>query len=178
MNLALDQASLDMMKCLYPGFKDQLLQTLEILVQTVGINVRLTCGFRSISEQQEIYDQGRTKPGKIVTDAEPFQTFHNYGIAADFCFRGQDPYLAITVNADNIWEKVGNIAIQNDLTWGGTFKFKDKPHLENNYGLAWENCQSVVEDGGISALWSELDKRRGVAVGYEWCNPLPGLYSE
>lgn len=177
MNLALDQASLDMLKLLYPGFRDELLTALNIIVQTTGMNVRLTCGFRSISDQQKVYNQGRTAPGKIVTQAEPFQTFHNYGLAADFCFRGKDPYLDMTENASLIWSQVGSIASQNALTWGGTFKFQDKPHLENNYGLFWENCQSMVEDNGLGNLWSFLDKKRGVANGYDW-GTVPALYSE
>ena len=178
MNLQLDQASLDMMKMLYPGFRDDLLNVLNIIAQTTNINLRLTCGFRNISEQQKIYNQGRTSPGKIVTNAEPFQTFHNYGLAADFCFRGNDPYLDISKNAQNIWQQVGLIAANNNLTWGGTFKFQDKPHLENNYGLYWENCQSMVEENGLATLWAFLDKKRGVPQGYEWNNPIPGLYSE
>src|SRR3989304_316651 len=37
----------------------------------------LTCTYRSPAEQAQLYAQGRTKPGKIVTYAKPGQSKHN-----------------------------------------------------------------------------------------------------
>ena len=40
----------------------------------------VTCTFRSAQEQNELYAQGRTKPGKIVTNAVAGKSAHNYRI--------------------------------------------------------------------------------------------------
>ena len=39
---------------------------------------------RTFAEQDELYAQGRTKPGKRVTNAKGGQSLHNYGVAIDF----------------------------------------------------------------------------------------------
>ena len=46
--------------------------------------LRITQGLRTFPEQQALYDQGRNgKPGKIVTNAKPGQSYHNWGLAID-----------------------------------------------------------------------------------------------
>ena len=41
------------------------------------------CGYRAKSEQAKLYFQGRTTPGRIVTNAKPGLSFHQYGVACD-----------------------------------------------------------------------------------------------
>lgn len=177
MTLQLDPPSIAMLGSLYPGFKDDVLLCMNEISSSLNMNMRLTCGFRSISEQEATYAQGRTAPGPIVTHAPGFQSFHNYGLAVDFCFRGLDPYLAATAGGDAMWKKCFSVIASHGLTSGSTFQFPDNPHIENKYGLFWENCQSLTEDDGIAALWNFLDKKRGVPPGYEY-GTIPGLYAE
>ena len=47
----------------------------------LGIQLRITQGYRSIAEQDALYAQGRTAPGEIVTNARGGQSYHNYGLA-------------------------------------------------------------------------------------------------
>lgn len=47
--------------------------------------VRITQGLRTFAEQDALYQQGRTKPGKKVTNAKAGQSIHNYGFAVDIC---------------------------------------------------------------------------------------------
>ena len=42
-----------------------------------GIDLLITSTYRDHASQQALFDQGRTKPGKIVTNARPGQSFHN-----------------------------------------------------------------------------------------------------
>jgi len=42
--------------------------------------------FRSPRRQAQLYAQGRTLPGKIVTYAKAWQSYHQYGLAVDFVF--------------------------------------------------------------------------------------------
>lgn len=49
-----------------------------------GIDVLITSTYRDNESQADIYAQGRTKAGRIVTYAKPGQSFHNYRLAFDF----------------------------------------------------------------------------------------------
>jgi len=49
-----------------------------------GLGLLVTCGLRTFPEQARLYAQGRTRPGRIVTNAKPGQSYHNFGLAFDF----------------------------------------------------------------------------------------------
>jgi peptidoglycan LD-endopeptidase CwlK len=55
----------------------------EIL--TGDVYMIVTQAKRDSAMQAELYAQGRTKPGKIVTNSAPDQSIHEYGLAFDFC---------------------------------------------------------------------------------------------
>lgn len=88
-----------------------------------GFNLRITCTYRSNEEQAELYAQGRTKPGAIVTNAKPGQSLHNQRRALDIVDRIK--------GYDMDWEKLGKIGESCGLEWGGRWDgFKDKPHFQ------------------------------------------------
>jgi peptidoglycan LD-endopeptidase CwlK len=43
-----------------------------------GLDIVVTCTYRSNAEQNILYAQGRTKPGKIVTNAKAGKSEHNF----------------------------------------------------------------------------------------------------
>lgn len=90
--------------------------------------IRITETIRSKQRQDELYAQGRTKPGKIVTNAKYPDSMHCWGRAFDFCrLDNKDPFY----NKDMFFEKVGQLGKTLGLTWGGDFsKIKDRPHFE------------------------------------------------
>lgn len=92
-----------------------------------GIDLKITFGMRTFAEQQALYDQGRTTPGKVVTKAKPGQSFHNYGLAIDVV-------PIVNGKADwnsKLWSKIGEIGKACGFAWGGDWKsFKDLPHFE------------------------------------------------
>ena len=49
-----------------------------------GIDVLITSTYRDLESQAAIYAQGRTTPGKKVTNAKPGQSWHNWRVAFDF----------------------------------------------------------------------------------------------
>lgn len=92
-----------------------------------GYTLIVTQGFRSIAEQNALYAQGRTKPGKIVTNARGGQSNHNHGEAVDFAFV-IDGEITWDVS---VYQNVGVWARTVGLKWGGDWKrFKDFPHVE------------------------------------------------
>jgi hypothetical protein len=48
-----------------------------------GIQVRIVQGLRTFQEQDALFEQGRSLPGKIVTNARGGYSMHNYGLAID-----------------------------------------------------------------------------------------------
>ena len=48
-----------------------------------GINLVVTATYRDIEAQNALYAQGRTAPGKIVTNAKGGDSFHNWRCAID-----------------------------------------------------------------------------------------------
>ena len=95
-----------------------------------GIKVILTAGCRSIAEQNDLYAKGRTKPGKKVTNARGGDSWHNYGLAADYAFVANGK-----VNWSGPWDVFGRIARSCGLEWGGDFKtIVDRPHVQWTQG--------------------------------------------
>lgn len=52
--------------------------------RAANLDILIYCTLRNLQEQADLYAMGRTKPGKIVTNASPGQSAHNYGLALDF----------------------------------------------------------------------------------------------
>lgn len=92
-----------------------------------GITVKIISGTRTYQEQSEFYAQGRSKPGRIVTNAAPGRSNHNFGIAWDVgLFRGTD-YL----DESQLYDTVGAIRKNLGLEWGGDWtSIIDKPHFQ------------------------------------------------
>lgn len=83
-----------------------------------GLIIKITDCFRSRKEQDDLYAQGRTKPGKIVTNAKFGQSFHNLGLAFDFCRNdGKGAYY----DNDGFFAKVGKIGKSLGLSWCAIF---------------------------------------------------------
>lgn len=94
-----------------------------------GIEVKVTSGLRTYAEQDALYAQGRSRPGKIVTNARGGYSNHNFGLAFD---------LTIFAGGAPVWESpkyktLGSIGKSLGLQWGGDFaSIKDEPHFEYN----------------------------------------------
>ncbi len=89
-----------------------------------GYDLRITSGFRSIAQQQQIYDQGRLEDGTVVSEAPPGHSLHNYGFAVDIVDR--------TKGYDVDWSQLIAIGAYCGLGNGGV---GDYPHFEYRGGL-------------------------------------------
>ncbi|SMC54198.1 peptidoglycan-binding protein [Pedobacter nyackensis] len=56
----------------------------HVQLQSEGIPFQIFEAFRYPERQTDLYAQGRTKPGNIVTYAKAWSSFHQYGLAVDF----------------------------------------------------------------------------------------------
>ena len=53
-------------------------------LDNAGIPMKTFETFRTPHRQANLYAQGRTKPGRRVSNAGPWKSYHQYGLAADF----------------------------------------------------------------------------------------------
>lgn len=98
-----------------------------------GVDVLITSTYRDAESQNELYAQGRTKPGKIVTNAKAGDSFHNYQLAFDFVpiIHGKAVW-----NDIDLFKKCGSIAKTCGLEWAGDWKsFKEYAHCQYTDGL-------------------------------------------
>lgn len=115
----------DLRACLQP----KALQ-LEMDTEYRGLPILITQTLRTMAEQQALYDQGRSKPGKVVTNAKAGDSPHNYGLAFDVAFVDNG---VITWNEPRpgAWDELGKMGESLGLVWGGRWKsFPDRPHFE------------------------------------------------
>ncbi|TXH09900.1 MAG: M15 family peptidase [Hyphomicrobiaceae bacterium] len=100
----------------------------------LGYPMVVTNGNRTTVEQQALYAQGRTKPGKVVTNADGVKNKSNHqdARAVDCTFldaKGQ-PHWPDTAADQPKWRAYGACAKALGLAWGGDWKKADKPHVE------------------------------------------------
>ncbi|MFB8376172.1 M15 family metallopeptidase [Paenibacillus taichungensis] len=108
-----------------------------------GIEVVITHDFRSIDEQDALYNQGRSIAGNIVTNAKGGESYHNYGLAIDFALRTPEGDVVWDMERDDNgngkadWLEVVDLAKELGFTWGGDWaNFPDYPHLQMDFGLS------------------------------------------
>ena len=129
--------------------------------------LRVTDGMRSFSAQWDIWMKGRIKgpngvwnivdPAQVLTYATPGESWHNYGLALDSCFLGDDPYLSKLepTESERLWNLYGKLCQDHGLIWGGSWKIPDRPHCELPVGLSISGAQIEFENGGMPGLWKK-----------------------
>ena len=95
-----------------------------------GIDILVTSTYRDLESQAALYAQGRTAPGKRVTNAKPGQSYHNWRVAFDVV----PLVLGKPVWDDRHphWQKAGEIGIALGLNWYGRpgAPFREMPHFQ------------------------------------------------
>jgi len=130
---------------------DDLIPPAKVRVQSfleaakaAGIDLLVTSTYRDNDSQNALYAQGRTKPGKIVTNAKAGQSWHNYRCAVDVV-----PIVAGKPRwdvKDEVWQQVGKLGKAAGLEWAGDWKrFKEYPHFQYTNGLTLAQLQSGVK---------------------------------
>lgn len=103
--------------------------------EKAGLKVLVTQTLRTAEYQNSLYQQGRTKSGSIVTNADGYKNKSNHqsGMAWDICknVKGQE------YSDKSFFKKCGDIAKKLGIEWGGTWTFVDEPHfqIDNNWKM-------------------------------------------
>lgn len=139
------QTSLDKMKKVHP----KLVEVIKAAIENSPYDFRITDGARTTEEQFALYQIGRSKPGRIVTNCDGKKAKSNHQIKADGyghavdifpCgviengvyrkFTSEEGYdekkLKLIANHILAVAKSKNVNIE----WGGNWKMNDTPHFE------------------------------------------------
>jgi len=98
-----------------------------------GIDLLVTSTYRDAECQDALYAQGRTKPGRKVTNARGGQSWHQYRVAFDVVplFAGKAVW-----NDQRLWKRIGELGESVGLEWAGRWKtFRESPHFQFTGGL-------------------------------------------
>lgn len=105
-----------------------------------GIDLLVTSTYRDNASQEALYAQGRTAPGRIVTNARSGQSYHNYRCAVDVVPIRNGK--AIWNAKDPVWQRIGALGKAAGLEWAGDWKrFKEFPHFQYTAGLTLAQLQ-------------------------------------
>lgn len=99
-----------------------------------GINVFITETYRSQERQNYLYEQGRSRPGQVVTWTK--NSNHTGRMAWDIaCSPPNNLYDA------NVLKKAGQVAKTLGIEWGGNWKPLDTPHFQ--ISSTWKKPKEV-----------------------------------
>lgn len=146
----MDKATIERISHLHPKLREECTAIIEYLI-TQGINIRITQGLRNIAEQDALYAQGRTKSGPIVTNAKGGTSFHNYGLAIDFCLLHSNGDVSFSITEDTDKDKIKDwdevVAAFKKFGWEhGDRGYFDNPHFQKVYGLTPSKCLEKIKN--------------------------------
>jgi peptidoglycan L-alanyl-D-glutamate endopeptidase CwlK len=145
----MDKITLKRIDMLHPDFRDNAHQMYADMCKALIGRVipRFAYTLRTIKEQNELYQKGRTTSGPKVTNAKGGQSYHNYGLAFDLVLLidtdGNGTFETATwdtlkdFDGDKAsdWNECVLIAKKYGWEWGGDWlKFKDQPHFQKTFG--------------------------------------------
>jgi len=113
---------------IHTNFLRQVEECFIPVASAYGYTLRITSGFRTVEEQEELYEQGRTVDGHIVSWAPSGKSIHNYGYAVDVV----DRWRGYSIN----WKKLAKIGEYCRLAQ------VDDPHFEYRGGLTTEQFEA------------------------------------
>lgn len=108
-------------------FRQRLLVVFKIMKERYGYDMALIEGYRSPQRQAML-----AAKGSDVTNAGAWQSYHQYGLAADCAFY-HDGKLVISEKepwAMRGYRLYGQVAEAAGLVWGGSWKMMDLGHVE------------------------------------------------
>jgi len=114
-----DLLTVERIKSMHPILRDQLKNDYLEINQKLPkyVRLRFTHTYRSIQEQNELYDIGRTIKGNKVTNAKGGSSFHNYGLAFDIV-------ILLDNDKNGTFEGVSYAQDENFMKVVNFFKFK------------------------------------------------------
>lgn len=112
---------------LHPELSQRLLMIFKIMKEKYGYDMAILEGYRSPARQDLLAGMGGQ-----VTNARAFQSWHQYGLAADCAFLREGK---LVISERDPWamrgyQLYGEVAESLGMTWGGRWRMMDFGHAE------------------------------------------------
>lgn len=157
----MNQSTIVRIEELYPLLKTKAYQLIQLLLNK-GIDVEVSQGLRTWPQQAALYAEGRTAPGKIITNARPEQSYHTFGLAFDIDIVASSGVLDWTGKSP-AWLTAIDTGESLGLTAGAAFRtFPDRPHFQYSGRFPVtpdDEVLALFKGGGVAAVWEEVDKK-------------------
>lgn len=125
--LGIDPRSQKNIAGLDDAFKPQVMELMQ-RANAAGLRPVIVEGRRSQERQNELWAQGRTTPGKIVTKTK--HSAHTKGLAVDIYQLDENGKVNLSPEP-GFYDQMAQIARPLGIMWGGDWKgFKDRPHFQ------------------------------------------------
>jgi len=139
---------------LYPRFLEKLKDVQKEFNEQTGHRILIHETYRLPERQQWLYELGRTRKGRVVTNT--LASTHFLGLSCDFV-GDISPAPGIQGPYDIDWNKLGAIVLSKGLVWGGNFKSRDMVYVEMRGPYTVKDLFEMVEQHGILYLWNKLE---------------------
>lgn len=152
----MDSVSEIRLNFVHPALSRRVHQLNSLLIDE-DIYIHVIQGLRTFVQQDALYAQGRTTPGRIVTDARGGYSAHNFGYACDL-----DPFkLGVPDWAadDPEWQAMLSKALTCGLSEGALWReFPDRPHfyLSELPPTPTDQMRAAYNTGGLPLVWSQF----------------------
>lgn len=155
-----DRLTLTRITTAHPAIRHQLLEIYEEIC--ASLTGRAQCRFteviRSAKRQDELYAQGRSKPGKIVTNAKAWESAHNFGLGVDvvLILDGKEASWDTVCDYDKDgmadWLEMVRVFESHGWAWyGRNKKFREAPHFECLFGIPLSTLRERVQKGMVDS---------------------------
>lgn len=168
----IDTATIQRAEKLHPRIKPLVFENLSKCID-MKVPIRIVQGLRTMDDQAAIYGKGRTSEQlklkgidnkfaspseKIVSNAVPGSSWHNYGLSFDFCLLRGEKQISWNRDEDldgdgkKDWDEVVNLFILKGFDWGGNWtSFPDYPHIQKVFGLTLTKAKQLISDKKVDS---------------------------
>ena len=147
-----DYKNMQIINALHPSIRQEVRNLIEIINSKLTVSkMILTSGIRTFEEQEQL-----SKKSSNITDAKAGQSYHNYGLAFDFC---------LSISGVNVWDAMADY--DNDgiadwaivvrtfkdagYYWGGDLEnLYDASHFEKRFNYSCQELYKKHIDGDMS----------------------------
>ena len=140
-----NQISIGRVAHLHPKFIPEITSFIDDIEAATGRTFMVVQGLRNFAQQDIIYNEGRTTPGKIISNAKAGQSYHNYGLAVDICPFMVGSTTELDWNFD--FKTIRQTALDHGLECGMDWPEPetDLDHFENRFSFTWEQLLAKYE---------------------------------
>jgi len=129
---------------LAPFFRETVIDCLSE-TNKLGFNLRIFEGYRTATRQAALFQQGRATPGKIITNAPAWMSWHQYGLAIDIAYQVKGKW-----SWDGDFDTPAKVFIKHGLQWLSPY---EKVHFQLTGKIPIEEARIITRDHGLQALW-------------------------